>query len=195
MVLLQVNRNSIPNLLTISRFILGFLSVLFYAISICTELNGGQETSLLFSKPLFTLGFITLIVSLVTDYFDGHLARKWNCTSNFGKLYDPLADKLIVSAFLILFASKSFMHWIIPFFSIMREIIIERVRYKLKKIYVILQASNTAKYKTSIQFIAVILTYLFFSYKSEWGNILFLPSLLFSFHSLAKYLQIYWKYY
>ncbi|WP_269077123.1 CDP-alcohol phosphatidyltransferase family protein [Mycoplasma parvum] len=184
-------------MLTVSRFVFGFLSIVFYMVFLLKGWKNQESKGITnFYNPFFTLGFLTLFFSLITDCFDGILARKWHCESNFGKLYDPLADKLIVSSFLILFSTRNIVHWLIPFLSITREIIVEIVRYKLKKVYVILQASNTAKYKTAIQFVVIFIIYLFFSYSNNvWGDILFIPSLLFSFHSLSKYLQIYWKYY
>nr|WP_238530712.1 CDP-diacylglycerol--glycerol-3-phosphate 3-phosphatidyltransferase [Mycoplasma wenyonii] len=142
------------------------------------------------------LSFIFLLCSVVTDYFDGHLARKWRCESNFGAVFDPLADKILVSSFLVLFSFSSLVHWIIPFLSIAREITVELVRYKLKSKGVYLGANKTAKWKTAIQFVGVVLGFLL---SDTWGkeilNVFFIISLLFSFNSLAKYLKIYWDHF
>ncbi|AHC39919.1 CDP-diacylglycerol--glycerol-3-phosphate 3-phosphatidyltransferase [Mycoplasma ovis str. Michigan] len=124
------------------------------------------------------------------------MARKWKCESNFGAVFDPLADKILVSSFLVLFSASSLVHWIIPVLSIYREISIEFIRYKLKKIGVWLAASKTAKWKTTIQFAGVVLGFLV---SSSWGkeilNVFFIISLLFSFKSFVKYLKIYWDYF
>lgn len=121
------------------------------------------------------------------------MARKWKCQSKFGAIYDPLADKLLVSAFLVLFSFASAVHWIIPVLSISRELTVEGIRYKLKKIRIWLGANKTAKWKTAIQFLGIILGFLL---TDNWGkeilNVFFVISLLLSFKSLAKYLKIYW---
>ncbi|WP_258393917.1 CDP-alcohol phosphatidyltransferase family protein [Mycoplasma wenyonii] len=181
-------------MLTRSRFVLGFFSVFFYFLFIVKRKNTSSNG--LFSSdtiPFLQLSFVFLILSIITDYFDGALARKWKCQSKFGAVYDPLADKLLVSAFLVLFGFAKAVHWIIPVLSLAREITVERIRYKLKKIGIWLKANTTAKKKTAIQFAGIILGFLV---TNSWGkevlNIFFLFSLLFSFKSLTGYLKIYW---
>ncbi|CCE66755.1 CDP-diacylglycerol--glycerol-3-phosphate-3-phosphatidyltransferase [Candidatus Mycoplasma haemominutum 'Birmingham 1'] len=177
-----------PNLLTSSRFFFGAFAALLYLLSIV--LGDCKRIFISFSLVL-------LIISIVTDYLDGELARRWNCCSNFGKIYDPLADKLIVSSFLVLFSFSSVLHWIVPLFSVLREVITEWIRYQLKKIGVFLAAIKSAKYKTALQFggLTIALFSSIWWTSSTFASLLFLPSLLLSFLSLSSYLSKYWEYY
>ena len=89
-------RKNIPNILTILRFIL--IPIILYFIF----------------KGNYLLGFIFFTISGVTDILDGAIARKFNLITNFGKLMDPLADKLTQISVL---ASLVFQK-IIPFWSL-----------------------------------------------------------------------------
>lgn len=87
---------SLPNILTISRIVV--IPVIFLSIYIHSTLWA-------------VLTAILFIVAAITDYFDGYLARSRNETSAFGRLLDPIADKLlVVSALLILVAN----HMVLP---------------------------------------------------------------------------------
>ncbi|AFO52040.1 CDP-diacylglycerol--glycerol-3-phosphate 3-phosphatidyltransferase [Candidatus Mycoplasma haematolamae str. Purdue] len=79
--------------------------------------------------------------------------------------------------------------------SISREITAEWIRHQLKKLKVYLGAITTAKWKTAIQFVGLILVMLFSCVNSNLFSLIFLPSLVLSFYSLARYLELYWKYY
>ena len=72
---------NLPNILTIFRIIL--IPIILPLILLDT-----QNTNL--------FAFIAFIVASLSDYFDGYLARKYNLTSNFGTMLDPIADKLLV---------------------------------------------------------------------------------------------------
>lgn len=97
------------------------------------------------------------IIAALTDALDGYLARKYKLVTNFGKFADPLADKLLVSAALICFASKELMPvWIIVVI-ISREFIISGFRLVASDKGIVLAASNIAKVKTTAQMIMSIL--------------------------------------
>ena len=81
---------SLPNLLTISRILV--IPVIFLSIYIHTAVWS-------------MLAAVLFIVASITDYFDGYLARSRNETSAFGRLLDPIADKLLVASALIGFRS------------------------------------------------------------------------------------------
>ena len=110
----------------------------------------------------------------ITDYFDGMLARKWDAQSNLGRFLDPIADKLLVAAVLMVLAAKGALHGvhIIPAIAIMcREILVSGLREHLAEIKVHVPVTVLAKWKTTAQMVAMFLL-LMAPVTSEWmiGN-------------------------
>ena len=137
---------NLPNLLTLSRIAvipLIFISVYFpwswYAY---------------FAAILF-------IVASITDYFDGYLARLYNQTSAFGRLLDPIADKLLVGSALVVILAKSdtmvsLKITYIPIFVILcREILVSGLREFLREVNVGMPVTRLAKWKTGFQMTAL----------------------------------------
>ncbi|WP_397334314.1 CDP-diacylglycerol--glycerol-3-phosphate 3-phosphatidyltransferase [Paenibacillus glycanilyticus] len=82
------------------------------------------------------------ILASATDKLDGHIARKYNLITNMGKLLDPLADKLLISAALILMVSQQLIYAWIAFVIIAREIIITGIRIVASSQQIALQADQ-----------------------------------------------------
>ena len=98
------------------------------------------------------------IVASVTDYLDGHLARKWNVISAVGTFLDPIADKIFIVSLLILLAGFGRLEgiWLIPAIVILvREILISGLREFLGPKNIQLPVSKLAKWKTTVQMIAL----------------------------------------
>jgi CDP-diacylglycerol--glycerol-3-phosphate 3-phosphatidyltransferase len=90
-----------------------------------------------------------------TDKLDGYIARKYNLITNMGKLLDPLADKLLISAALILMVSQQFIYSWIAFIIIAREIIITAIRIIAASQQIALQADQYGKIKMVFQVAAI----------------------------------------
>ena len=105
-------------------------------------------------------GWATLaifIVASVTDYFDGHLARKYNLITNYGKIMDPLADKLLVtSAFVCLIETGDVAAWMV-IIILAREFAITGLRAVAASDGIVIAAAWSGKVKTVTQMLAVIL--------------------------------------
>ena len=147
---------NLPNLLTLSRIAvipLIFLSVYFD----CCLFN-------YFAGILF-------IAASVTDYYDGKLARARGQVSAFGRLLDPIADKLLVATALVVFLAKpNAIHPIsyIPVFIILcRELLVSGLREFLREVNVGLPVTRLAKWKTGFQMTS--LSMLFFKGWFIWG--------------------------
>ena len=99
---------------------------------------------------------IVFIVASLTDFLDGHLARKWNLVTNFGKIMDPFADKLLVLTALIYLAiSGTIPGW--PVIIIIgRELLVTSLRALAADNGIILAARNLGKFKTVSQMFAII---------------------------------------
>ena len=150
---------NLPNLLTISRIVV--IPVIFLSLYI----NSFWWT--MFIAILF-------VAAAVTDYFDGYLARSRNETSAFGRLLDPIADKLLVASALVVILAKPNMVWstltYIPAVIILcREILVSGLREFLREVNVGLPVTRLAKWKTGFQMTALSMMLLkgFF----YWGGI------------------------
>ncbi len=97
------------------------------------------------------------VTASLTDLLDGKIARKYNLVTNFGKLMDPLADKLLVSAALIcLSAMDRLAAWIV-IVIISREFIISGLRQIAADNGIVIAASYWGKYKTTFQMVMICL--------------------------------------
>lgn len=132
-----------PNKLTVARMIL----VPFLVIFMLT--GWGREANRWICLAIF-------VAASVTDWFDGHLARKYNLITNFGKFMDPLADKLLVcSAMICLIEKGQLAAWIV-IIIIAREFIISGFRLVAADNGIVIAASYWGKFKTVFQMLMVI---------------------------------------
>jgi CDP-diacylglycerol--glycerol-3-phosphate 3-phosphatidyltransferase len=122
----------------------------------------------------FTAAFL-FSVAAITDYFDGFFARTRGLTSQFGKLMDPLADKLLVSSAFIMLASCGWIPGWIICIIIGREIAITGLRNVMVENNEDVSASNLGKYKTGFQIAAIIPLLIHYPY---WG---------FNFHGVGMF--------
>jgi len=102
------------------------------------------------------LGLFTL--AAVTDFFDGYLARAWAQQSALGRMLDPIADKLLVSAVLmILVADGTIKSWSVwaAIVILCREILVSGLREFLAELKVPLPVSKVAKWKTTAQLVSL----------------------------------------
>ena len=97
------------------------------------------------------------VIASATDALDGYVARKYNMITDFGKLMDPLADKILVSsALIILIELGNISSWIVSI-VIAREFIISGIRLIATEKNIIIAASPLGKLKTVSQMLSVIL--------------------------------------
>lgn len=104
------------------------------------------------------VGVALFIIAAVTDYMDGYLARHLNQLSRFGRVLDPIADKLLVGAVLLMLAySGRLGDWgILPAVVILcREILVSGLREFLAEIKVGMPVTKLAKWKTTCQLVAL----------------------------------------
>jgi cardiolipin synthase (CMP-forming) len=98
------------------------------------------------------------IAAAVTDFFDGYLARAWQQQSSLGRMLDPIADKLLVAICLLMLAAdgeiSGFSLWA-AIIILSREILVSGLREYLAGLQVSVPASRVAKFKTTMQLVAV----------------------------------------
>ena len=138
-----------PNKLTIARMIL----VPFFVLFILTGWGGDANRYICLA---------IFVVASITDWFDGHLARKNNLVTNFGKFMDPLADKLLVcSALICMIELDRLPAWFV-IIIIGREFIISGFRLIAAENGIVIAANYWGKFKTASQMIMIILLILHF---------------------------------
>lgn len=116
-----------------------------------------------FIFPTATLvALILFCVASFTDFLDGYVARKYNQVTDFGKFVDPLADKLLVSSALILFAEQGAIAGWMVCVILARELIITSLRVVAANKGRVLAATWTGKVKTCVQIGGIIVIYLYY---------------------------------
>lgn len=104
------------------------------------------------------IGVIFFIIAAITDYMDGYLARHLNQLSRFGRVLDPIADKLLIGSILLMLAYSDRLEWwnILPAVVILcREILVSGLRQFLAEIQVGCPVTRLAKWKTGFQMTAL----------------------------------------
>ena len=108
------------------------------------------------------VALVLFCVASFTDFLDGYVARKYNQVTDFGKFVDPLADKLLVSSALILFAEQGAMAGWMVCVILARELIITSLRVVAANKGRVLAATWTGKVKTCVQIGGIIVIYLYY---------------------------------
>lgn len=101
------------------------------------------------------LGAFLFLLAAITDFFDGHIARKYHLESNFGRMLDPIADKLLVGAVLLMVVKFNKANEIPCILILMREIFITGLREFLAELHVKVAVSKLAQVKTTMQMVAL----------------------------------------
>jgi cardiolipin synthase len=104
------------------------------------------------------LALAVFLAAAVTDYLDGYYARIWDQQSAFGRMLDPIADKLLVaSCLLMLAADGSINRWTLwaAFVILCREILVSGLREYLAALRVSVPVTKLAKWKTTVQLVAI----------------------------------------
>lgn len=142
---------NIPNRLSLTRLIITPIMMFFY---LATFIPFGKFVAL----GLFIIGAIT-------DFLDGHIARKYNMVTNLGKFLDPIADKMLVTSALILVACDGTI--VSPYGAIAlaifvgRDLAVDMLRQVASAKGVVIAADKLGKYKTFSQDIALPLLILY----------------------------------
>ncbi|MFJ6557875.1 CDP-diacylglycerol--glycerol-3-phosphate 3-phosphatidyltransferase [Streptomyces luteogriseus] len=133
---------NIANLLTMLRLL---LVPAFVALMLA---DGGYD-------PAWrSLAWAAFAIAMITDLFDGHLARTYNLVTDFGKIADPIADKAIMGAALICLSALGDLPWWVTGIILGRELGITLLRFLVIR-YGVIPASRGGKLKTLTQGVAV----------------------------------------
>lgn len=151
----MIDKN-LPNKLTMSRVLAIPVFIVFFMFE--SKRIGDLSIGDVYRIDIFRfLAALTFMIASITDYFDGMLARKYNLISNFGKLMDPLADKILVITALMLLTENKEIHFLCTLIVVLRELMISSIRLIALEQNVVIAASIWGKLKTSTQMIALVL--------------------------------------
>ncbi|WP_292051995.1 MULTISPECIES: CDP-diacylglycerol--glycerol-3-phosphate 3-phosphatidyltransferase [unclassified Brevundimonas] len=148
--------NPIPNILTGIRLAAGV--VMFILLAGAT--SGWPLVSAMLSPDdqfaMYRIGFWIFVIAASTDWIDGYLARKWNATTRWGAILDPIADKILVTgAILGVLTSGTVQQIIIPCGLILfREFAVSALRETMAG-RITLPVTLAAKWKTTLQMVAL----------------------------------------
>jgi len=153
---------------------------------------------LLTDAPWVGILTATLIfIAGMSDILDGYLARHWKSETNMGKLLDPLVDKTLVMAVLIMMIGLSRVHPVLVVIIVGREIFITGLRAIASSHGLVIGAKTAAKYKTTFQMIAVgglAIHETYFGINFHLiGLLLLYISLAFSLYSAIEYVELFFK--
>lgn len=115
------------------------------------------------------IAFIIFVVASLTDFFDGYIARKYNLISDFGKIMDPLADKILVISALVIFVQLAYIPPWMSIVVIAREFLISGIRILAASNGEVIPAGKLGKYKTTSQMVVIMIMMLTGKYFTIFG--------------------------
>ena len=176
---------NLPTILTLSRIVL--IPVFLYV----TVINN-------------LAGLIVFCIAAITDTLDGYLARRWGDVTKFGIIMDPIADKILVIAALILLVGEDYVSIWAAAIIISREFIITGLRVVALSKDIVIAAEMGGKLKTTTQMAAIIALIVVLNPKYRWevvgtfdlydlGTLLLWISVVLSIISGVQYMVIFWR--
>ncbi len=146
---------SLPNLLTVSRIVMIFFFVVLANID--AEKINFVEIPKTVSETCHLIAYIIAILAGLTDFFDGRIARKYKCESDFGRLMDPLADKIFIAATYIMMVDYRIVPAWIVVVVLAREFLVTGLRLLAIGDGVVIAADKSGKFKTAFQMFALLI--------------------------------------
>ena len=156
---------NLPNKLTLTRILLVPVFMVFVSL---TSLSGIADGS--FQPTYYLIAGIVFAVASFTDFLDGHLARKWNMVTDFGKFADPLADKLLTTVAFIYMMRDGVCSPVVLCIILAREFAVSGLRMVAAgaKDGKVIAANMWGKVKTVLQMLTII--FYFFGISLTYGN-------------------------
>ena len=137
---------NLPNKLTILRTLM-IPVFLFFLLTDCA----GD-----YSK---WIAVVVFILASLTDFLDGHIARKYGLITNTGKMLDAIADKVLVNSVLIILSSLRFINPIIPVVIVLRDIVVNAIKMEAASRGRVVAAIKSGKIKTAALMIGTTLIF------------------------------------
>ena len=176
--------HALPNILTIVRIVLtvGAIALVPFA-----------------PAHLYVYLFVLFFVAALTDFADGYLARRFDVVSDFGKVFDPLSDKVLAFVFFFILYGTGIVPQVVILLLVVRDLVVDGVRAALAS-HVVVPAIYTAKVKTALIFVFILsalyeLAFVTASVAHVVTLVLAAGALLFSYVSAAQYAAVFYRAY
>lgn len=167
---------NLPNKLTISRIIMAiFIIIILLGGDYIAALCNFEIPKLFVNESMvvdlkYIISGCLFILASFTDFLDGYIARKYNLITDFGKLIDAIADKILVNSVLIILAAQGFIHPIIPVVVIIRDSVVNSIKMLAASKGRVVAAIKSGKIKTACLMVGIALT-LFYNLPFELWNV------------------------
>lgn len=201
---------NIPNQITIVRIIFVPIILILMLLSLPIENYfyfklAINVTNTIKINIFWIIAGIIFIIAAISDWFDGYWARKKQIVTDFGKVFDPIADKMLVNGVLILMTIPQIIPVWLTVILILRDILIDGCRIFLSTKKIIVPANIWGKLKTILMLSGLSLLFfvnhLWFSFSNAWDSwryhLVLLPvylALVLSLYSGMTYIQIFKKF-
>ena len=163
----------LPNRISFSRIVIALLIVVILLFPFD---SAGIDTLKIFVNESIVVDIkyiivgILFVVASLTDFFDGYFARKNNCCTDFGKMIDAIADKILIDSVLVLLATIGFIHPVIAVVVMIRDVAVDSIKRYAASRGLVIGSIKLAKVKT-ILFMVSISMILFYNLPFELFNL------------------------
>lgn len=164
---------NLPNKITFSRIIIAILIIIILLFPFD---SAGLTMPRLFVSESIVVDIKYIIVGVlficasITDFFDGYIAKKRNMCTDFGKIIDAIADKILIDSTLVILATIGFIHPAVAVVVILRDCIVDSIKRYLASKRIIFSSSKLAKIKTVLFMISISMI-LFYNLPFELFNL------------------------
>lgn len=155
---------NLANKITMSRIVMSVIIMILLLFPF--ELVGVDLPSYVFNGNIYIelkyiIAGIIFIIASLTDFFDGHVARKYNMVTDFGKMVDAISDKLLTNTVLVILACDGLVSPIIAVVIIARDIVVDSIKMIIGNKGKAVAAIKVAKYKTASLMVGLALTFFY----------------------------------
>ena len=151
---------NLPNKLTLLRIFLSIIILLLLGIN-WSQFNITWPTYILGGKVVLKLNYlisaVIFIIASITDFLDGKIARKYNLVTDFGKVMDAIADKILVNGILIILAYNHDISIVVPVIVVLRDICVDAIKMVSGNKGKVVAASIAGKIKTATMMVGITL--------------------------------------
>lgn len=164
---------NLPNKITISRIVLTIFIIVLLLFPF--DAAGINIPKLFINESIvvdvtYVIAGVLFIIASITDFIDGYIARKYSLVTDFGKMIDAIADKILVNPILIILAAKGFISPIIPVIIVCRDSVVNSIKMVAGSKGKVVAAIKLGKLKTACLMTGIVLT-LFYNLPFELFNL------------------------